>query len=85
MLRHQRRARSLRRVSSNPNKLRGAWRRTLGHKQYEAAIHAYKKATPKSADVWNKTGIAYQVMFKNDDALRCYLEAAKLEPANSNA
>jgi Flp pilus assembly protein TadD len=57
----------------------------MAHKQYEAAIHAYKRVTPKSADVLNKTGIAYQMMFDNDDALRCYLEAAKLEPSNSNA
>ncbi len=57
----------------------------MTHKQYEAAIHTYKKITPKSADVWNKTGIAYQMMFDNDDALRCYLEAAKLDPSDSNA
>ena len=56
----------------------------MAHKQYEAAIHTYKKITPKSADIWNKTGIAYQMMFDNDDALNCYTEAAKLEPANSN-
>ena len=56
----------------------------MAHKQYEAAIHAYKKATPKSADVLNKTGIAYQMMFDNEDALSCYTEAAKLQPANSN-
>jgi Tfp pilus assembly protein PilF len=55
----------------------------MASKQYEAAIHAFKGATPKSADVWNKTGIAYELMFDNQDALRCYLEAIKLEPANS--
>ncbi len=54
------------------------------HKQYEAAIHAYKKVSPKSADVLNKTGIAYQMMFDNEDALKYYLEAAKLDPANYN-
>jgi tetratricopeptide (TPR) repeat protein len=55
----------------------------MASKQYEAAIHAFNKAKLKSADVWNKIGIAYELMFDNQDALRCYMQAIKLEPANS--
>jgi len=55
----------------------------MSSKQYEAAIHAFNREKHKSADVWNKTGIAYELMFDNPDALRCYMQAIKLEPANS--
>jgi len=56
----------------------------MSHQRYQAAIEAYKKAPKNSAAVWNKTGIAYQMMFNQTDALRCYRESIKLDPKNPN-
>ena len=56
----------------------------MSHQRYQAAIEAYKKAPRNSAAVWNKMGIAYQMMFNSQDALRCYRESLKIDPKNSN-
>ncbi len=53
------------------------------HRQYQAAIAEYAKITDPSAQVWNKMGIAYQMMFNSHDALRCYNASLKLDPRNS--
>ncbi len=55
------------------------------HQRYEAAIAAYKTADPISPDVWNKMGIANQLMFNPDEASRCYRESLRLNPMNANA
>ena len=54
----------------------------MAHQHYQAAIESYKKAPP-TADVWNKMGVAYQLMFNLVDAERCYQTALKLDPKNS--
>ncbi len=56
----------------------------MAHQRYQAAIEAYKKASPDNATAWNKEGIAYQLMFNLNDAMRCYQKAHKLEPHNPN-
>ena len=48
------------------------------HKRYQAAIAAYDKEPRKTADIWNKMGIAYQMMLNLKDAERCYKESLKL-------
>ena len=53
------------------------------HQHYQAAIAAYAKAPEKTADLWNKMGIAYQMMLNSKDATRCYKESLKLDPKNS--
>jgi Tfp pilus assembly protein PilF len=53
------------------------------HQRYQAAVQAYLKAPPTAA-VWNKMGIAYQMMFNLKDATRCYKESLRLDPHNSN-
>jgi tetratricopeptide (TPR) repeat protein len=53
------------------------------HQRYQAALAAYAKATP-SAAVWNKMGIAYQMMFNLKDATRCYKESLRLNPKSAN-
>ena len=53
------------------------------HRQYQAAIAAYAKINNPSAEIWNKMGIAYQMMFNSHDALRCYNASLKLDPHNS--
>jgi len=53
-----------------------------GHQRYQAAIAAYSEVAHPSAAVWNKMGIAYQMMFNLKDATRCYKESLKLNPRN---
>ena len=52
------------------------------HKQYQAAIEAYLKAPQDNATVLNKMGIAYELIFNNAEAMRCYQTARQLEPKN---
>ncbi len=54
----------------------------LGQQRYQAAIESYKKASPASADVYNKMGIAYQMMFNLTDASRCYQESLRMDRMN---
>ena len=54
------------------------------HQRYHAAIDSYKKVPVTSADVWNKMGIAYQMMFDQTDATRCYQASLKLDPRNTH-
>jgi len=51
--------------------------------RYQAAIAAYSKADPITPAIWNKMGIAYQMMFAVKDAIRCYNTSLKLDPRNS--
>jgi Tfp pilus assembly protein PilF len=55
----------------------------VGHQRYQAAIAAYEKSPQMTADIWNKMGIAYQMLFNSGDATRCYKESLKLDPANA--
>lgn len=52
------------------------------HQRYQAAIEAYQKASPDSARLENKMGIAYQLMFSPGEATRCYKASLKLDPNN---
>jgi tetratricopeptide (TPR) repeat protein len=51
----------------------------VGHQRYQAAIAAYSKAPQFTADLWNKMGIAYQMMFSVKDAIRCYKASLKID------
>jgi tetratricopeptide (TPR) repeat protein len=53
------------------------------HQHYQAAIAAYSKATEFTPALWNKMGIAYQMMFNVKDAIRCYNASLKLDPKNA--
>jgi tetratricopeptide (TPR) repeat protein len=55
----------------------------MGQQRYQAAIEAYKKAPRDLADVWNKMGIAYQLMFNLEDASRCYEASLRLDKKNA--
>ncbi|MGD0740671.1 MAG: tetratricopeptide repeat protein [Terracidiphilus sp.] len=55
----------------------------VGHQRYQAAIEAYSKAPEITASIWNKMGIAYQMLFNAKDATRCYKESLKLNPNDS--
>jgi tetratricopeptide (TPR) repeat protein len=56
----------------------------MAHQRYQAAIEAYKKVSPDDATVFNKMGIAYQLMLDLTDAMHCYQASHKLEPKNPN-
>lgn len=55
----------------------------MTHQRYQAAIEAYKKAPRISAEVWNKMGIAYQLMFNQEEASHCYQTSLRLDPRNA--
>ncbi len=55
----------------------------MAHRRYQAAIEAYKQA-PTSPVVWNKMGIAYQMLFNLQDAMRCYKASLKLDAKSVN-
>jgi tetratricopeptide (TPR) repeat protein len=57
----------------------------MAHQRYQAAIEAYKGAPPGSTQTLNKMGVAYQLLFNNDEAARCYNAAIKLDPKNAIA
>jgi tetratricopeptide (TPR) repeat protein len=57
----------------------------MAHQRYQAAIEAYKKVPPlHNATVWNKMGIAYQLMFDMKDAMHCYKTSHRIDPRNAN-
>jgi tetratricopeptide (TPR) repeat protein len=55
----------------------------MARQHYQAAIEAYKQIPRPSAESWNKMGVAYQLMFNNDEATKCYQTALKLNPKNA--
>jgi tetratricopeptide (TPR) repeat protein len=57
----------------------------MAHQRYQAAIEAYKGGKLESTSIWNKMGVAYQLMLNTTDAARCYTEAIKLDPKNAVA
>jgi tetratricopeptide (TPR) repeat protein len=57
----------------------------MAHQRFQAAIDAYQSSPEKSADLWNKLGVAYQLMFNNTEAARCYKRALKLDPKDAIA
>lgn len=56
----------------------------MAHHRYQAAIEAYKQAPQNSATVWNKMGIANQMLFNLPEATRCYQASLKIDPKNVN-
>jgi hypothetical protein len=55
----------------------------MSHQRYQAAIAAYKRDPRLTADMWNKIGIANQMMFNAEEAARCYQASLRLDPKNS--
>jgi Tfp pilus assembly protein PilF len=51
--------------------------------RYLAAVQAYAQIAHPSAVLWNKMGIAYQMVYDLKDATHCYKESLKLQPANA--
>jgi tetratricopeptide (TPR) repeat protein len=51
---------------------------------YQAAIELYSRVERPSAVLWNKMGIAYQMMNALTNAIRCYEEALKLTPGDAS-
>jgi tetratricopeptide (TPR) repeat protein len=53
------------------------------HKRYQAAIVAYQSAPLMTASIWNKMGMAYQLLLNLTDATRCYKQSLKLDQKNA--
>jgi tetratricopeptide (TPR) repeat protein len=54
----------------------------IARQRYQAAIAAYSKAPQMSAAIWNKMGIAFQMMFNSRQATRCYKQSLQLDPSD---
>lgn len=54
-------------------------------RQYQEAIEQYRKMPNPSADLWNKMGIAYQMLFDPKDAARCYKQTLRHNPGHAYA
>ena len=52
------------------------------HQRYQAAIEAYRQAPQDSPGIWNKMGIAHQMMFNPQEASHCYQVSLRLNPNN---
>ena len=52
----------------------------MEQQRYQAALVAYSKVGQPSAAVWNKMGIAHQLLFDPKNANRCYKQSLKLDP-----
>lgn len=49
------------------------------HGRYAEAIDAYRKIRPQTAELYNKIGIAYQRMAKDDEAIANYGQATRMD------
>lgn len=54
--------------------------RLLMERRYQAAIAAYAKSPSMTAAIWNKMGMANELMGSVDEAVRCYNESLRLNP-----
>jgi tetratricopeptide (TPR) repeat protein len=65
-------------IASLPPEARGDLLMARG--SYAAAIEAYQQAWPRSARIWNKTGLAYHHLYALDEAMKDYQLALTLDP-----
>ena len=50
--------------------------------RYMAALKEYRQVEPRTSAIWNGMGVVYQMLYDNKDAIRCYKQAIRLDPAN---
>lgn len=55
----------------------------LVKRRYHEALDQYKKMSRSSPALWNKMGIAYQMLSDLKDAAHCYKQALRLNPAHA--
>ncbi len=53
--------------------------------KYQAALDAYSKIAQPSAEILDRMGIAYQMLYEAKSAFRCYKQSLKLDPRSPNA
>ena len=53
-------------------------------KRYQLALQSYMQITPKTAQIWNKIGIADQQLFMTEDAKKSYQNSLKLNSKNAD-
>jgi len=54
------------------------------HQRYQAAIETYKRCPNGSAIVLNKLGIAYQMLFNTEEAMKYYKASLHIDPNNEH-
>ena len=57
----------------------------MAREEYRAALASYANVESPSASTWDKMGIAYQMLFDVDDAVRSYKQSLKVDPRNVRA
>ena len=55
----------------------------MARHRYQEALEAYQKDLSRSPAVWNKMGIAYQMMFNQEAARHCYQSSLRIDPKNA--
>jgi tetratricopeptide (TPR) repeat protein len=55
----------------------------MEQRQYQAALEAYHQVPARSAKLWSRMGVAYQLLLDFNDAARCYAESVQLDPGNA--
>jgi len=56
----------------------------MARKHFQAAIESYSNILPRTAQLWNKIGIAYQQMFVVQQARKSYEASLRLDPSNAD-
>lgn len=64
-------------IQATPEEIGDAY---LAHQRYQEAVDEYSKVLQPSATVWNKKGIAYEMLLDPRDATRCFKRSLHLEP-----
>jgi Tfp pilus assembly protein PilF len=57
----------------------------LIRRRYQQAIAEYGQVSRKSSDVWDKMGIAYELMFDVKGAMHCFKQSLRVDPDNAQA
>jgi tetratricopeptide (TPR) repeat protein len=47
---------------------------------YAAALATFQQIQPRTAEVWNKMGVAYHHLYAFDQAMTCYRQASAMDP-----
>jgi tetratricopeptide (TPR) repeat protein len=56
--------------------------RLMAQHRYQAALETYRSVDTPSAKLWNRMGVAYQLLFALDDSIRCYKKSLQLDSNN---
>jgi tetratricopeptide (TPR) repeat protein len=55
----------------------------MAQHRYQAALEMYSRVPAPSAKLWARMGVAYEMLFGFESAVRCYKESLRLDPDNA--